>query len=101
MEGKLDLDTTIAIPPLSGKVSEKLILDGTFSTANATFTQDAVQDKIDELSRRGQGDPKNPGINDVLSNMRGKFHLEDEKLDLPRVSFDDGHVPVAASEITS
>jgi hypothetical protein len=35
-----------------------------------------IQDKIDTLSRRGQGQPKNEEIDEVISRMRGRFKLD-------------------------
>ena len=37
MEGTLRLNTTILIPPLSGKVEEKLVLNGDFRSLTAAF----------------------------------------------------------------
>src|SRR6185369_2657523 len=59
MEGQIALKTKITIPPLSGKVKEKLRLDGQFEITNGKFLRSKIQDHIDTLSRRGQGQPKN------------------------------------------
>src|SRR5688500_9327448 len=52
MEGEIYLKTKIDIPPLSGKVRERLLLDGTFEVSRARFLRSSIQNKIDELSRR-------------------------------------------------
>lgn len=78
MEGQIALKTRIDIPPLSGKVREKLILDGKFTIQNGKFLRSTVQEQLDSLSRRGQGEPKNEDIDQVVSNMRGSFRLEEE-----------------------
>jgi hypothetical protein len=65
MEGRIMLKTRIDIPPLSGKVRGKLLLDGRFALSKARFLRSTIQDKIDTLSRRGQGQPSNEEI--VLS----------------------------------
>ena len=48
----------IAIPPLSGKVREKLRLQGEFEISDGKFLKSKIQDEIDKLSRRGQGQSK-------------------------------------------
>jgi hypothetical protein len=88
MQGTLRLNARIGIPPLSGKVRDKLMLDGNFAVANGAFRRDAIQDKVDELSRRGQGQPKNPAIDDVVSNVSGQFHMRGGEIRMSRLSFD-------------
>jgi hypothetical protein len=80
MEGQIFLETKIEVPPLSGKVREKLILDGRFEVRHGKFLRSATQDDIDSLSRRGQGQPNSEGIDEVVSGMRGRFKLENEVL---------------------
>jgi hypothetical protein len=46
-----------------------------------------VQDKLDQLSRRAQGQPKNEEISDVLSAMRGSFSLRDGDLQFASLVF--------------
>ena len=88
MSGKVNMSARIHIPPLSGDVKEKLILDGRFSVDRGQFLQDTVQDKLDTLSRRGQGEPKNAEIDNVFSKMAGDFHLESQLLHLRKLTFD-------------
>jgi hypothetical protein len=87
MEGKIALKTKIDIPPLTGKVKEKLILDGQFDITQGKFLRSKIQDQIDMLSRRGQGQPKNMEIDEVVLRMGGVFHLEDQKMTLNALSF--------------
>lgn len=87
MEGTVKLDTKIKIPPLSGKVKEKLELDGTFDVSGGKFLRSKIQDQIDGLSRRAQGQPKNEEIDEVVSHMSGRFRLDDEILNFRRLAF--------------
>jgi hypothetical protein len=87
MEGKIALQTKIDIPPLTGKVKEKLLLDGQFDITEAKFLKSTIQDQIDTLSRRGQGQPKNMAIDEVVLRMGGVFTLEDQKMMLKALSF--------------
>jgi hypothetical protein len=97
MEGTIALKTKIDIPPLSGKVREKLVLDGTFQISGGKFLRSTIQDQIDGLSRRGQGQPKNGEIDEVVSEMSGKFHMQDEAIQFQTLSFavPGAHVAIA------
>ena len=87
MEGRLFLKTKLDIPPLNGKVQEKLRLDGRFEIREGKFLQSRIQDKIDGLSRRGQGQPNSKEIDEVISRMTGAFKLEDSVIDFTDLAF--------------
>lgn len=87
MEGTLKLDTKIKIPPLSGKVKEKLELDGSFDVTKGKFLKTTIQDQIDRLSRMAQGQPKNEEIDEVVSRMSGRFRMDDQILTFHRLAF--------------
>jgi hypothetical protein len=87
LSGRIHLNGKIRIPPFAGDVKEKLILDGKFAIERGQFLQDVVQDKIDTLSRRGQGQPKSTEIDNVFSNMAGEFHLDNQQIDFRSLSF--------------
>jgi hypothetical protein len=99
MAGRISLKTSIDVPPLSGKVREKLILDGRFEVLEGKFLRATIQDEIDRLSRRGQGAPKNEAINQVLSAMSGEFRLDNEVLTFRSLSFrvPGAHVDLAGA----
>ena len=87
MEGQIFLKTKIEIPPLMGKVREKLKLDGRFEVQHGKFLRFTTQDKIDSLSRRGQGKPNSEEIDEVVSGMKGTFTLENEVISFRSLSF--------------
>ncbi len=78
MDGRIALKTKIDIPPLGGKVSRKLLLDGQFNVTQAKFLQSKIQDQIDTLSRRGRGKPEAEEIVEVPSGIAGTFQLANE-----------------------
>jgi hypothetical protein len=88
MEGFINMKSTIDIPPLTGKVKEKLRLDGTFDVRDAKFLKSTIQDQVDQLSRRGQGQPKNEAIDEVISNMQGSFLLDDQVMTFRSLAFE-------------
>ena len=87
MEGKILLKAKIDIPPLTGKVRENLLLDGQFEISRGRFLRSTIQDQIDSLSRRGQGQPKNQEIDEVVSVMAGRFNLKNELITFRSLSF--------------
>jgi hypothetical protein len=87
LTGSINLKARINIPPLTGKVQEKLILDGRFDVESGHFLSVNVQKVLDELSRRGQGKPSDHSIEDVFSSMKGDFHMEDQRIDFPSLTF--------------
>lgn len=87
MTGALVLRTQLRLPPGNESVTRRLHLQGHFEIDGAHFTDPKVQDKIDELSLRGQGHPEEAkqdaaqGIStNVASDMQGNFTLGSEKV---------------------
>jgi hypothetical protein len=87
LTGEMDLRFTIDIPPLDGKVKEKLILDGTFRSRQTQFLRAEVAAKVEELSQRGQGKPGQDASGETLADFRGRFHLEDQVIRFPELQF--------------
>ncbi len=87
LEGKLQLKTSIDIPPGKDVVIDKIRLKGRFEVREANFTSDAIQDKIDGLSKRGQGKPKDRKIDNVPAAFRGQFQMADGKIKFEPVVF--------------
>jgi hypothetical protein len=96
MEGTIKLNTKIGIPPLDEKVKEKLQLDGTFEITNGRFLRSKIQQKIDALSRRGQGKTTDEEIDQVVDRMSGDFKLADESITFRTLAF---AIPGAAVNI--
>ncbi len=87
MSGTLALKSKVLLPPLSGKVIEKLRLDGEFSITGAKFLRSHLQDRLDQMSRQAQGQPTNQAIDEVVSGMSGRFVLLNELLTLNDLAF--------------
>ena len=97
MNGHVNLRTKLQILPLPGKFNERLVLAGFVDMENAHFTAASVQQKLDSLSRKAQGQPTNEQISDVLSAIRGNFDLRDGELSFAKLTF---QVPGAAVHLT-
>ena len=75
VNGLLVIDGAFDLPQGKASVLERLELEGSVRAERLIFTDDMVQDKIDELSRRAQGKPGDTSIGDVASKVATKFVL--------------------------
>ncbi|HVJ09620.1 MAG TPA: hypothetical protein VM554_14680 [Acidisarcina sp.] len=90
MTGAAQLTTALELPSGDIPVHRKLRLHGRFSIERAHFTNPATQNKIDSLSLRGQGKPKEaaePNPDDVFSRMKGNFTLRNDRLMLDALQY--------------
>jgi hypothetical protein len=87
MTGTARLKTKIVIPEENVDIIQKLQLDGQFGVAQAHFTSDTVQGKVDALSRHGQGRPKDEEISEEASNLSGSFKMGDGSITFSRLGF--------------
>jgi hypothetical protein len=89
MTGRLGMKTKLHIPPGKESVTRKIGLKGGFTLRQIHFTNPEVEDKVDMLSLRAQGDPKQakPGAEDVHSEMVGQFVLGGGKLTFSKLDY--------------
>jgi hypothetical protein len=87
MSGPVSLTHTLVLAPGDGSVVRRLQMRGRFGLEGAHFAAGAVQQKVDEFSRRGQGRPGDASVNAVASDVRGSFSLADGTLRLHDLSF--------------
>jgi hypothetical protein len=87
LRGPVSLSHTLLLPPGPGRIVTRLRLSGRFGLAETRFAGRALQGKLDEFSRKGQGRPNDASVRDVASEFRGTFALSDGTLRLPKVSF--------------
>jgi hypothetical protein len=89
MTARLAMKTKLHIPPGKESVTRKIGLKGGFTLRQIHFTNPDVEDKVDMLSLRAQGNPKEakPGAEDVHSQMVGEFVLGDGKLSFSKLNY--------------
>jgi AsmA-like protein len=87
MTGSAKLKTKINIPQGDADLLERLKLNGQFGVGDAQFTSPAVQGKIDTLSRKSQGQPKDTDISNVASELKGTFRVSDGVVTFSDLSF--------------
>lgn len=89
MSGRLRMKVKLHIRPGDERVLEKMGLRGAFQLRAIHFTNPDWQDKVDMLSLRAQGQPKEakPGAEDVSSLMSGQFMLGKGELRFSRLFY--------------
>ncbi len=99
--GGVDFKSKILIPPGPQDVLDKLVLDGQFAVSQARFTSPKVAERMEILSDRARGISKKEQAQappqEVASNFRGRFKLENGVTSFSRLSFD---VPGAQIALT-
>jgi hypothetical protein len=91
MTGAAELKTKFDLSPGEAQVADRLRLAGTFHISAAHFTNEKLQSKVDALSIRSQGRPKEAkdGVpDDVLSEMNGTFKLSDGLLSFRKLHYE-------------
>jgi AsmA-like C-terminal region len=86
MTGTVSFHSNLVIPPAKEDIAEKLRMDGTFNAGSALFSNSQAQEKVDDLSKRGEGHPKDPDQT-VASNFSGQFHLDGGIIHFQKLGF--------------
>jgi hypothetical protein len=87
MTGDAKLKATIDIPEGEGDVLERMKLAGLFGVGQGQFSSATVQGKVDTLSRKGQGKPKDTDISEVASDLHGDFRIANGVVTFSSLSF--------------
>jgi hypothetical protein len=75
LTGNVTLHTKFDLPAGEGDVTQKLKLLGRFGVEHAYFTDADVREKVQSLSRRGQGKPEDEDAGSSISKLRGQFAM--------------------------
>ena len=94
MTGPIHFKTKFILAPGPQEIPDRLKLNGSFELGSVHFSSGVVQQKVDNLSKRSEGKPKevvNPAesisTDDVASVMKGNFQLEKGILSLAGLNF--------------
>jgi AsmA-like protein len=71
LTGAVKLRAQLRLAGGKSDIADRLALNGQFDISKAVFTNPDTQERIDALSRRGNGEPQNREISGVISNVRG------------------------------
>jgi hypothetical protein len=83
MNGPVKMKTKLSLPPGEADVADRLQLAGTFHVLGAHFSNEKVQSRLDSLSLRTQGKPKEAQDHveeNVPVDLSGVFTLKDGSL---------------------
>jgi hypothetical protein len=103
LTGVLNLKTSLDIPPGKEHVYQRIKLKGKFLLNNAQFTSDEVQDRVDELSLRGQGLTKEAKQKDksdmvpVKAVMQSSFTMANGVVTMPDLVYQVPGADIALS----
>jgi hypothetical protein len=87
VSGIVNLHAQIQLPAGKGDIVDRLSLQGQFEMIRAIFESHEAQEKIDALSRRGQGRPGNQAISDVSCDIRGNVQVRDAEAQFSMLEF--------------
>lgn len=90
LTGILHMKASLDIPPGGNPVQERLQMKGSFIVDDAQFTNQKVQDRVGDLSLRGQGKPqdaKSATAGDVRSTMASNFTMDNAIVKLPNLVY--------------
>jgi hypothetical protein len=96
IRGPVKLRAAIRIPEEDRDLSERLEVTSQFVLTQGQFSNPDVQDKVDLLSRKGQGEPKNADIAHVPSELVASMHSKQGLIEFPQLRF---QVPGAQLEL--
>jgi hypothetical protein len=86
--GPTRLEARIDIPEEENTdLIDRMKLDGRFSVAGMEFSNASTQSKVDSLSRRAQGQPKDMDIADEESKLDGQFKMDESTISLSDLMF--------------
>ncbi len=100
LRGDIALKTRMSLLPGPADFAERLKLDGLFHIPAGEFSNPKIQDRIDSLSLRSQGKPKEARRHDedtVKSGLDGKFRLDQGLLSFSQLHFS---VPGTNADVT-
>lgn len=87
MTGSAQLEAKILFLEGDEDLMERMQLAGQFGLGEVHFTNSAEQRKVDSLSRRGQGKPKDLDVADEVSDLQAYFRMERCNVTFSNLSF--------------
>jgi hypothetical protein len=76
LTGAINFHTKFDLPHGKGDLADRLNLNGKFAVEQGQFTSPEVTAKIENLSRKAQGQPENENAGSSVSQLKGNFVLD-------------------------
>jgi len=96
LTGTARIKGKLVLPASHAKVLERIVLDGQFGFDDAHWASQEIRDKLQALSRRGEGKPGDEDAGSAVSDLRGSFHVEKGVVRFSSLTFS---VPGAAIDL--
>lgn len=93
MTGDVTVSADVALPPGPGRARDRFKASGTMGLEGGHFTDDQMDAKVRELSRRARGKDDDEALGRVATDFKGTFALDHGVLKLVKTNF---HVPGAS-----
>lgn len=87
MTGNARLTVRIDIPEKNEDVLERMHLNGRFTVSDALFTSPKIQDHVNVLSHKAQGEPKLGAGGHETSELRGAFRMANGVVKFSQLDF--------------
>jgi hypothetical protein len=87
LTGPVKIKAKLIVPPGKEKAIDKIILDGQFGVEDAKWSSLALREKLESLSRHGQGKPEDDDTGSSVSDLNGSFHLKHGVINFSRLAF--------------
>lgn len=100
LRGEIAMNARMSLPPGAADFADRLKLEGSFHIPAGEFSNPKIQERIDSLSLRSQGRPKQAQLHDedtVTSDLEGSFLLDQGLLTFSRLRF---AVPGTNADVT-
>jgi len=96
LTGTAKIKGKLVLPASHKKILERIILDAQFGFNDAHWASQEIRDKLQGLSRRGEGKPGDEDAGSAVSDLRGSFHVEKGMVSFSSLTFS---VPGAAVDL--
>jgi len=87
LRGPVKLTAKIEIPEGDRDLSDRLKITSNFHLLDGLFTNPEIQQKVDALSRKGQGEPKDLNISHVRSQLDASLRVTDGVVGFDSIRF--------------
>jgi hypothetical protein len=87
MTGNIKLHTKFDLPPGDEDIIKRLRLNGKFGVEGVQFTDQKLSEKIQTLSRKGEGKPNDKDAGSDVSQLNGFFGLQNADVAFRQLTF--------------
>lgn len=87
LTGPVKLKAKLTIPPGPVRTIERIVLDGDFQVDNGQWNSPELREKLESLSRHALGKPQSEESGSAVSNLKGKFLLQNGVIQFRQLQF--------------